>query len=94
MKSNLPLTAELVGFVRFSSSGAVRCHPTNRAPVPEPNPSKTEKASDLLLQSPDLRAGEAFPSAEVSRQRRASSPGQESEDDRRTGQNLVPEPPD
>lgn len=68
-------------FVRFSSSGAVRCHTTNRTPVPEPNPSKAEKTSDVLLQSPDLRAGEALSSTEVSSQRRASCPGQESKDD-------------
>lgn len=77
-----------------SGSGAVRCYAADRTPVPEPDTPQKEKAADVLLQSSDLWAGEAFPPAEIPGQRRASSPGQESENDRRTGQNLVPEPQD
>lgn len=77
-----------------SGSGAVRRYAADRSPVPEPDASQTEKAEDVFLQSADLRAGEAFPPAEISGQRRAGSPGQEPEDDRRAGQNLVPEPQD
>lgn len=77
-----------------SRPGAVRRYSADRTPVPEPDTSQTEKAPHLLLQSSDLRTGEALPPAEVPGQRRAGSPGQESEDDRRTGQNLVSEPQD
>lgn len=101
MKSHLPLTGVLLFRALSlplpdpcSGSGAVRRYATDRTPVPEPDTSQTEKAPHVLLPGPDLRAGEALPPTEVPCQRRASSPGQESEDDRRAGQNLVPEPQD
>lgn len=78
----------------YSRPGAVRRHTADRTPVPEPDTSQTEKAPHLFLQSSDLRTGEALPPTEIPSQRRAGSSGQESEDDRRTGQNLVSEPQD
>lgn len=81
-------------FLSCSRSRAVRRHAADRTPVPEPDTSQTEKASHFLLQGSDLRAGETLPPAEVPGQRRAGGSGQEPEDDRRTGQNLVSEPQD
>lgn len=75
-----------------SGSGSFCSHSADRSPVSEQDASEAEKAQNLLFQSPDLRAGEALSPAEVSGQRRAGGSGQEPEDDRRAGQNLVSEP--
>jgi len=70
-------------FFFFSSSFTVLRDTTDRSPVPEPNSAKEEKAAHV--------AGEALPPAEVSRVRGARHARQGLEDDRRSGQNLVPE---
>lgn len=77
-----------------SRTGAVRRHTADRTPVPEPDTPQTKKAPHLLLQSSDLWTGEALPPTEIPGQRRAGRSGQESEDDGRTSQDLVPEPQD
>lgn len=81
-------------FLPCSGSGAVRRDAADRTPVPEPDAPQTEKAPYVLLQGSDLRAGEEIPPAEVPGQCRASGPGEESQNDRRASQDLVPEPQD
>lgn len=81
-------------FPLFRSSHSVHRDPAYRSPVSEPNSSQTEKAPHVVLSRADLRAGETLPPAEISGQCGARGPRQESEDDGRAGQDLVPEPTD
>ncbi len=78
----------------FRSSHSVHRDPADRSPVSEPNTPQTEKAPHVVLARADLWAGETLPPAEVSGVRGARVPRQEPKDDRRAGQDLVPEPTD
>lgn len=81
-------------FSPCSGSGAVRRDTADRTPVPEPDAPQTEKAPYVLLQGSDLRAREEIPPAEVPGQCRASGLGEESKNDGRASEDLVPEPQD
>lgn len=64
----------------------------HRPPLPKPDPSEAEEAAHVLLPFAGAGAGAALPAPEVLGLGREGSAGQGPAHDRRTGQDLVPEP--
>lgn len=72
-------------------SGSPNASP-HRSSLPKSDATQEEKASDLVFPDPDLRVGKTISQTKVPGIHRASSHGQESQDDRCSGQDLVSEP--
>ena len=78
----------------FSPFRPVLSDKEDRTSVPEPDAAETQEAEDVFHSHPDRRAGEAVPQTEIPRLGRKGHPGEKSQDDRRAGQDLVPEQAD
>ncbi|KAM8931563.1 T-cell leukemia homeobox protein 2 isoform 1-T1 [Lycaon pictus] len=64
----------------------------HRPPLPKPDPPEAEEAAHVLLPLAGAGAGAALPAPEVLGLRREGSAGQGPAHDRRSSQDLVPEP--
>lgn len=69
-----------------------RSDSSNRSSVSEPKSTEAQEAEDVLHSGPGGRTGEEVPAPEVPRLRREVDPRQGTENDRRSGEDLVPEP--
>ena len=79
---------------RSSGPLTVHCNTPYRSPVPESDSAEEEKTQNFLHATADMRAGEALSPTEVPGFRRESSPGQGTQNDWCTSQNMVPEQKD
>jgi len=66
-------------------------HPTHWTSVPEPDATQEEKATHVVHAQSDFTARGEVQQAQISVIRRPSGPGKSAQDDRRAGQNVVPE---
>lgn len=66
-------------------------HQAHRPSVPEPHTAQAQETAHLLHAVADRRAGEALSQTEVPRLCRKGGPRKDPQDDRRSGQDVVPE---